>query len=235
MRSWQSRLQHSKIWFWLIVFATCLAIALIVLANTRGGAQANLLNALGGAVLGASAGAFFSSLSDLPALGVLRQCINDLANGKPLSGDTDLEPFRRKYHAYHITENSDREIFWVYKTLDFAQSLAVGKLSSMTTVVTDESMRPEDNEYICDAWLDGPHLVLNLRRKNGRSDVGYSIFQSPDGHKYPLCGAHVFISWADRLAVGPHIISTVPLIPISEEGRILDEDQAESLWDTWKR
>lgn len=154
-----------------------------------------------------------------------------------------LDPYRRVFHQYHLTQDQDGEPIWSYKVLDFRRRLAPGgRLVTRTHVLPRAGATPEEkqkHEYEYEASLDHGHLIVYARRADGTPDIAVQVFPQVGTHNFPWCGADILTStWHNNPATGISIWSDTKLSCASEarDGEPISNPRImRELEDVWER
>lgn len=155
---------------------------------------------------------------------------------KPLI-PAELELLIGTFHHYHLTKDWTGQPIWIYKVLNF-QIGESGRLAASASVMPDSTAAASRHQYHFDAFLRGPHLVVQTHRINSPSDISVEVFPYLGGHKWPLYSGRLNISWQDQLVTSISILSDQPLpfVKHAEPGRpIRDSKSISALQDSWER
>ena len=187
--------------------------------------HSQLFIALGGAVVGVNLSLLFGSLNDLQITEVLAKSLKS----KFSSEEESIEPYRKKYHCYRVTEWKE-ETRWSYSVLDFSQYVGNGILSCLETIISADSV---ECEYRNDAIIREEMLIVIKKASNGKELVSTLIFPSFAKNFEPFhCGIHIHETWDKTQRIDPIIISLEPLYKISEDKEI-PENIADKLKGNW--
>jgi DNA-binding winged helix-turn-helix (wHTH) protein len=150
----------------------------------------------------------------------------------------DLEPYRRKWHHYHLTLDPIGKPAWFYKTVNFENSPPQeGHLKTEVTILPERGADPKHHKYQLEASLDGAHLILKTRRLHSRSDIGIELFPHTDPERFPssLYSVRINQTWHERtVASSIGILTLTPRGNLSDEGRILSKTFAKDLQQEWE-
>ncbi|HEV2990282.1 MAG TPA: helix-turn-helix domain-containing protein [Candidatus Angelobacter sp.] len=164
---------------------------------------------------------------------------------------SDLEPYRRKWHHYHLTLHPTGKPVWIYKIVDFKKSSPQeGRLAARVTILPDRGADPRDHQYRLEASLNGPHLIfetrrlhgpsdlgIELRRLHGRSDIGIELFPHVGPERFPtsLYSARINQSWYGRTVTSSiGILTLTRRGKLSKEGPVLSKRFANVLQGEWE-
>lgn len=109
---------------------------------------------LGGAVIGTSAGGVIGSMDVRRVRRDILENFQDALGLQVRSDETELRPYRRVWHAYHLTE-VDGSIWWRHATIDYSRADTPGVLRTWLTS-TDRDSSPT---YKYDGFCRGSRFL----------------------------------------------------------------------------
>lgn len=209
----------------LLFFGLAVIIVGIVIPPKMG----SCVIAVGGAVAGASLGAFFARLINKDLDQDIRSILSNTLASKFLSDDAALSVYRRKWHLYYVTQMDDNH-FWRHFILDFSKQEAVGKLIAPHSVTGKNN---EVREYTTEGYIRSGRLILFVDPVHGNEPCGIHIF-SFFGADFLAkhYGILIHQTWDSNHSISPTIMSENSLVPDCEGN--LEETEAQKLDLLWK-
>lgn len=202
------------------VLATALMALLGWLIKPTQPLLAEVLVLFGSSGMGACFGMAFASLGDASAVERIREIIEESLQSGFKVADADLEPYRKVWHHYLLTEVQGKHI-WRYRTFDFSRVNVPGKLVATFEVKTPDGRK---QRYHVEAHVASPRLLFVQQTEAGT--------EPPIVHLYPTAtdafgalhaGVACLKSWGGKNLTVPVLMSGQPLkfgVDVQEEGTL---------------
>ncbi len=184
------------------------------------------LTSTGGAVLGASVGAFLGAVSAQDILLVLKQSFH----GRFTSPEPSIRYYRKKWYNYNVGKKGGR-LYWRCSIVDFSCSVGIGKL---TTNVSYEGKDGQIYHYTCEAGIRGSRFVVFTFPAPPSQEAVCVCIYARMGMQYLgyYSGLSFLQTWDDTDDVMPVLMSPIPLHGVMKAGDICGE-LAASFDETW--
>jgi hypothetical protein len=143
----------------------------------------------------------------------------------------------QQYYHYHLTLNRERVPVWIFKKIMFHVDEETGGLTGVASILPTLGAPPEGHPYTVKVSVDGPHLLIHIRRVGSESDVALEVYPHADTSQLPtLYGARINQTWNGiTFASSIAILSTQPRPGITSEGPVEDAAIAANLQAEWDR
>jgi hypothetical protein len=203
-----------------------------------GGRQASLTNQIvagvtlsaGSGVAGAAISMIIASVAGHDAAEQIREMLTRTFQGRMISDDYDLDPLRKIWHQYYVTEMQG-SLVWCYNRCPFDKS------ASVNTIVVETSYRDSGGKahaYRTELGVCGSRGIMTSNRINGAEEPSVSVFpQMLEGFRTVHAGLLFNVSWDGHHLVSKFLMSQKKLIPGVTEGTVPEEFFArlDSAWE----
>jgi hypothetical protein len=240
----EKRLKAFIVWLVLIIGLLLVIVGIVYQAIASGshlGTNAiasGVLISLGGGVLGAAIEDLLSRQDELDVLehitrtaeaslrqialkgsssmDELRAVLRESLVSEIRSPDVTLEPFRRDWHHYHVTQ-SERELRWMYSIFPAASTRAINALTFKLELRDEQG---ELHSYDAEMFTRRDRLYVIYTQHAGTESSSTELFPQPGQYQRTLAGIGQRATWDRPELVAPVLMSKQPLIPGIEPGMV---------------
>lgn len=192
-------------------------------------ALSKILVSFGGALLGASLASLVGALGDVDFRSELLRLLRDSFSAGMVSKEDDINPYRRIFHFYHVTQIKEKTV-WRYNLIDFSRQYTPGKL---TTTVDELDTHGKATRYKLQAGVADERFIVFRKPVVGKESVEIQLYPF-FGERFHAfhCGLSLKQSWDGTHLLTPCIMSPEPIECWQQEGTVEDE-VASKLLSIW--
>lgn len=169
---------------------------------------AEVLVLFGSSGMGACFGMAFAGLGDASAVERIREIIEESLQGGFKVADADLDPYRKVWHHYLLTEVQGKYI-WRYRLFDFSRVSVPGKLVATFDVKAPDGRK---QRYHVEGYVASPRLMFVQKTSTGTEPPIVHIYPTAtDAFGAMHAGVACLKSWGGKDLTVPVLMSEQPL------------------------
>lgn len=200
--------RQAKAFLLAAVLASALLALLGWLVKPHHPLLAEVLVLCGSSGMGACFGIAFAGFGDASAIERIRELIEGSLQSGFEVADADLDPYRKTWHHYLLTEAEGKYI-WRYRTFDFSRVRVPGKLEATFDAATPDGRQ---QRYHVEAYVTAPRLVFVQKAATGTEPPIVHIYPTAtDAFGAMHAGLACLKSWGGKDLTVPVLMSEQPL------------------------
>ena len=184
---------------------------------------------IGGALLGASISAALAEKESIKMLDIIKKSLeSDFKTPEKI-----LNRYRKKWHAYHVTEVEGKKI-WYHYVLDFSASPLTNTLYCKST--RKDVISNDGDAYIVTAGFRDQRGIMFGKAVNSDEPTTVTVFPSMGEAYYKYhCGIRILRTYSGSDYVSPVIIGESPVEGVKKIGVIECEELTTILDKLWTK